>query len=124
MDQLSKDQQIIFVCMIVVVIAAFVERYSGVQETASAEEIIAGAFVATALLLLLSYVESAFAVGLAVITAIAMVIAKGKPFWDAISMVTGKNVQAAPSPPTAPLTVPPTPTSTVNQTSTGSTIGG
>lgn len=102
MDQLSHDQKLILVSMTVVVVAAFVERYSGVQETASVEEIIVGVFIATSLLLLLSYVESQFAVGLAVITALTMVIAKGKPFWDAIGKVTGKP-QATPKSPLSPI---------------------
>ena len=90
MDELSKDQKLILMMMSVVVVAAFVERYSGVKETATVEQIIVGAFIATALLLLLSYVNSEFAVGLAVVAALTMVVAKGQPFWDAIGKVTGK----------------------------------
>lgn len=102
MGQLSQDQKIIFVCMTVVVVAVFVERYSGEKQTASVEEIIVGVFIATSLLLLLSYVESQFAVGLAVITAITMIVAKGQPFWDAIAKVTGKP-KATPAFPQSPI---------------------
>src|SRR5215831_5953034 len=117
MDQLSHDQKVILMCMTVVVVAAFVERYSGVKETASVEEIIVGVFIATSLLLLLSYVQSEFAVGLAVITALTMVVAKGKPFWDAVGKVTGKP-QATPKTPQSPIQTINYPTAQ-DQTQTG-----
>lgn len=103
----SNAQKLILISMTVVIVAAFVERYSGTKETATIPQIFIGAFVATALLLLLSYVLPEFAVGLAITTMVAMVITKGQPFWDAINKVFKNTTPVtAPSAPSSPL-VPP-----------------
>lgn len=100
--QPSQAQKIILMTMLVIVVAAFVERYSGAtQETATVPEIFVGAFVGTALLLFLSYFMPEFAVGLAVVTMLAMIIAKGQPFWDAINKIFPKPA-ATPATPNAP----------------------
>lgn len=86
----SQAQRLILTFITVTVAAAFVERYSGkVQQTASVPQIFIGAFVAVALLILLSYVLPEFAVGLAATAMITMLLTKGQPFWDAINHVVG-----------------------------------
>lgn len=101
--QQSDSQKLIFVAMTVVVVAAFVERYSGVKETATVPQIFIGAFVATAILLMLSYFIPQFAVGLAVTAAVGMIVSKGEPFWSAINaVVKAPNNVPQPKTPTAP----------------------
>lgn len=89
-------------CITIIVIAALVERYSGVQETASVPQIFVGAFVAGSILMALSYVLPEFSVGLAAVATVTMVVSKGQPFWDAINKVFKKS-SATPNPPTSPL---------------------
>lgn len=91
----SQAQRLILTFITVVVAAAFVERYSGkVQQTASVPQIFIGAFVAAALLILLSYALPEFAVGLAGTAMVAMLISKGQPFWDAINHVVGSSTSS------------------------------
>jgi hypothetical protein len=97
----SQSQRLILTFMTVIVAAAFVERYSGkIKQTATVPQIFIGAFVATALLILLSYALPEFAVGLAATAMVAMLITKGQPFWDAINHVVGatSNASTAQSP--------------------------
>lgn len=100
----EKSQKLILVAITVIVIAAFVERYSGVKETASVPQIFIGAFVAGSILLLLSYFAPEFAVGLAVVAMVGMIIGRGQPFWDAINAVVGtsKSTPKTPATPTPP----------------------
>lgn len=99
----SQAQNLILVCVTVIVVAAFVERYAGVNETASVPQIVIGAFVVTALLILLSFILPEFAVGLAVTAMVAMILTKGQPFWDAISNLTGNKSITASQIPSSPL---------------------
>lgn len=103
----SNAQKLILISMTMVIVAAFVERYSGTKETATIPQIFIGAFVATALLLLLSYVLPEFAVGLAVTAMVSMIVSKGQPFWDALNKVfKNPTTPITPSTPESPL-VPP-----------------
>ena len=86
--QQSDSQKVVIMAMTVIVVAALVERYSGkVKETATVPDIFIGAFIGTLILLLLSYILPEFAVGLAVIAAVTMIVSKGAPFWDAINSI-------------------------------------
>lgn len=103
-EDAQHAQKLILVFMVVIVAAAFVERYSGKsQQTATVVQIFIGAFVGAALLILISYVLPEFAVGLAATAMLTMLIAKGQPFWDAINAVLGKKPAAVPASPTSPL---------------------
>lgn len=93
----GESQKIILVAMTVVVMVAIVEKFKDNSIQNSLIQIFVGAFVATTLLLLLSYVMPEFAVGLAAVAAVSMVLTNGQPFWDAINTVVGQKPKAAPA---------------------------
>lgn len=91
----SQSQKIILVAMTTVAVVTVVETIATNPQTqlpiASVfTRVAVGGFVATSLLLLLSYVLPEFAVGLAVVTAVGVVLTRGQPFWDAVNVVVGK----------------------------------
>lgn len=104
----NDSQKIILISMVTVAVVTIVEQIATNNQTqlplmSVAERVAVGAFIATAILLLFSYVLPEFAVGLAVVTAVTVVLTKGQPFWDAINAVVGKPNTLTAQPPPLPL---------------------
>jgi hypothetical protein len=95
MAAIQSPQKVIFTSITVVVVAAIIEHFAAASGTPAATttipHILLGAFIATALLILLSYILPEFAEGIAGIAALGMIITKGEPFWAALNNILGSN---------------------------------
>lgn len=93
--QKSQSQDIILVCIVVIISSSLVEKYSGdTAVTTSTATIFIGAFVAGLLLILLSYVLPEFAVGLAAVAVVTVLVSKGQPFWTALDKLIPNSATA------------------------------
>jgi hypothetical protein len=97
----NDAQKIIIVSMTITGIVSLVEHLATpttpntpANTSLSVGSIMVGTFVATGLLLGMSYFLPEFASGLAIVAMTATLFDRGKPFWDIVSKVVGNSAPA------------------------------
>ena len=98
----TDAQKLILILMVVLVVAVTVEKLGGAKSSGSFVSTFVGAFILGLMLEAISYILPEFAVGIALVAVVSVLLSKGQAFWEDIGTATSGKKATNPLPPPVP----------------------